>query len=989
MGMRPAVGLPNLSRRNRAFIIAAVIGLALLLVGPRFITLYTDWLWFNEVNFSGVFSKILVTRLVIFILVAIVVGLMTFAALAMAYRTRPVFVPVTGPHDPVVRYRTAVMSRLKVFALGIPVTIGVLSGFVAQSSWSTVQLFLNGTSFGIDDPQFHLDIGFYAFDLPFYRLILNILFVTIIVSFILNLLAHYIFGGIRLAAAGGAITRPTRIQLAVLAGVFVMLKAIAYWFDRYELLFSDRKENSNTGAKFTGASYTDINAVLPAKLILLSIAVICALAFFAAIILQDLRIPALATALLVLSSVLVGAAWPLVVEQFSVKPNAPQKESEYIARNIDATKQAYGLTDVNYEKNWGTTTPDLGAVAADQATLSNLRLLDPNILSPTFTQQQRLRNMFGFPDQLSVDRYEVDGKMRDFVVAARELNPNALEGGQKDWINRHTVYTHGNGFIAARANQVDEAPTDTSGERGGYPIYSVNDLASTRDPNFKSPIPVDQPRIYFGELIGRSDPDYAIVGAAGSGPREYDDDGVNFTYDGSGGVPVGNMFNRVIFSLKYTERNFLLSDAIGEDSKIIFNRDPRDRVKEVAPWLTVDSKTYPVVIDKRIKWVVDGYTTLDNFPYAQRMSLEEATTDLQDVAPGANLRTQPNRDVAYIRNSVKAVVDAYDGSITLYQQDDKDPVLKAWMGVFPDAVQPKSAISTELADHFRYPEDLFKVQRELLTKYHLDNTQAVEFFNSGDFWSVPSDPRPQNTGKLNQPPYYVVAADPNNPGSNSASFQLTSVMRRLSVENLAAYMTVSSDPQSYGKITVRQLPTSIQTDGPKQVQDKMLSAGPVASARTVVEGSSEVKYGNLLTLPVGKDGLLYVEPLYTQAKLQKSAYPKLYRVLVYFNGNIGFEPTIGAALQKVGISADGLVSTPTPVVPPSAGVGQEAGVGAPPTSLPGNPDGLTQAQKDAVAKLGAALNEVRAAQASGDFDRYGKALAALDEAVKAYQAVQG
>ncbi|WP_084436220.1 UPF0182 family protein, partial [Aldersonia kunmingensis] len=731
MGMRPPTGLPSLSRRSKVLLVAALVIAALLLIGPRLIDAYTNWLWFGEVGFRGVFVKVIVTRIILFLVVGILVGGLAWFGLLMAYRSRPIVVPNVAPNDPIARYRTTVMARLRLFGIGIPVFLGVICGLVAQSSWVTVQLFLNGGSFGIDDPQFGLDVGFYAFDLPFYRMVLNWLFVAVLITFFANLITHYIFGGLRLTGREGSLTRAARVQLAVLAGTFVLLKAIAYWFDRYSLLSSSRKEPT-----FTGASYTDINAVLPAKLILLAIAVICALAFFAAIVMRDLRIPALGMALLVLSSILVGAVWPLVVEQFSVRPNAADKERPYIERNIEATRQAYGITDekVEYLDYPGVGTKAPRDVPADVSTIANTRLLDPNVLSRTFTQQQQLKNFYGFPASLDIDRYPINGENQDFIVAARELSPKSLTGNQTDWINRHTVYTHGNGFVAAPANRVNAAVRDAASEsansNSGYPIYTVSDLASQESGN--QIIDVDQPRIYYGEVISQSDPDYAIVGANdGSAPREYDTDTERYTYDGGGGVPIGNWFNRLAFAAKYAERNILFSGAIGPDSKIIYNRDPRDRVQHVAPWLTADGDAYPAVVGGKIVWIVDAYTTLDNYPYAQRSSLEGLVEDSIDQSTG---RLLPRKEVSYIRNSVKATVDAYDGTVKLYEVDSADPVLKAWEGVFPGAVEPESEISPELRAHFRYPEDLFKVQREMLAKYHVND--PGEFFTNNAFWSV-------------------------------------------------------------------------------------------------------------------------------------------------------------------------------------------------------------------------------------------------------------
>lgn len=993
--MRPPTGLPSLSRRSRVLLLAAVVLAALLLVGPRLVDTYTNWLWFGAVGFRGVYLTVLLTRILTFAVVAVVVGAIVWLALQLAYRSRPVFVPSAGPNDPIARYRTTVMSRLRLFGIGIPALLGVLSGLVAQSSWVTVQLFLHGGSFDQTDPQFGLDIGFYAFDLPFYRMVLNWLFVAVIIAFFANLVTHYIFGGLRLTGREGTLTTPARVQLAVLAGLFVLSKAIAYWFDRYELLMSRRKEPT-----FTGGSFTDINAVLPAKLILLSIAVICALAFFAGIVLKDLRVPALAAALLVLSSVLVGAVYPLVVEQFSVKPNAAQKESEYIERNIAATRQAYGITDdkIEYIDYKGESNKNPLDVPVDHATIANARLLDPNILSPTFTQLRQLKNFYGFPESLDIDRYNLNGEIQDYIVGARELSPATLSGNQTDWINKHTVYTHGNGFVAAPANRVNrpqsENPNDPGGSSdSGYPIFLVSDLFTPKD---QQRIKVDQPRIYYGELISQSNPDYAIVGAVeGQAPREYDSDQAQYTYTGAGGVPIGNWFNRLAFAAKYAERNILFSSAIGEESKILFNRSPRDRVQRVAPWLTTDGNAYPAVIDGRIVWIVDAYTTLDNYPYSQTTSLEGAVEDSIDQRTG---RLLPRKEVSYIRNSVKATVDAYDGTVTLYEVDPTDPVLKAWRGVFPDAVQPESEISPELRAHFRYPEDLFKVQREMLTKYHVDNPR--EFFTNNAFWSVPADPTVEGA-TASQPPYYVLLGDPK---TGKPVFNLTSAMVGYNRQFLSAYISVRSDPEGYGKFRILQLPTDTQTLGPQQTQNRMTTAPQVSQERTLLSNSNKIRYGNLLTLPIADGGILYVEPFYNERNTgpDTATFPQLLRVLVSYRDSsgtvkVGYASTLAEAMEQVLPGAGALV-TPfggDPATRPESEEGAPPAEGTQPPAEDGNrppaegatppPAASSPAQQAAAAELDRKIEAVRNAMRTGSFEDFGRALDELDAAVKAYQ----
>lgn len=999
--MRPAARMPKLTRRSRVLIAIALAVVLLLLIGPRLVDTYVDWLWFGELGYRSVFTTQIVTRIVIFFVVALLIGGIVFAALALAYRTRPVFVPTAGPNDPIARYRTAVMARLRLVGIGVPAFIGLLSGFVAQSYWERVQLFLHGGSFGIADPQFGIDLGFYAFDLPFYRLVLSYLFVATFLAFVANLLGHYLFGGIRLSGRTGALSRAARIQLITLVGILMLLKAVAYWFDRYELL-----SHTRGGKPFTGAGYTDINAVLPAKLILMAIAVICAAAVFSAIFLRDLRIPAIGVVLLLLSSLVVGAGWPLVVEQISVRPNAAQKESEYISRSIAATRQAYGLTEqqVSYRDYAGNAPASAQQVAADRATTSNIRVLDPNIVSPAFTQFQQGKNFYYFSDQLNMDRYpDADGNLRDYVVAARELNPDRLIDNQRDWINRHTVYTHGNGFIASPANTVRGVANDPN-QNGGYPEFLASVVGANGSIISPGPAPLDQPRIYFGPVIASTAADYAIVGKNGA-DREYDYENnvetKNYTYTGAGGVPLGNWFNRSVFAAKFAERNFLFSNVIGNNSKILFKRDPAERVKAVAPWLTTDTAVYPAIVNKRMVWIVDGYTTLDNYPYSELMSLSSATTDSNEVAMN---RLLPDKQVSYIRNSVKATVDAYDGTVTLYAQDEQDPVLQAWEKVFPGTIKPKSDISPELQEHLRYPEDLFKVQRALLAKYHVDD--PVTFFSTSDFWDVPLDPNP--TASSYQPPYYIVAKNlaENN---NSTSFQLTSAMNRFRRDFLAAYISASSDPQTYGKITVLTIPG--QVNGPKLAFNAISTDTAVSQDLGVIgrDNQNRIRWGNLLTLPMGQGGLLYVAPVYASpgASDAASSYPRLIRVAMMYNDKIGYGPTVRDALTDLfGAGADATATGPAPTdVPAGQPQSRPPATGQQPAAAPPNQQGqtpqtrpevpvavppsgpsqLSAAKTAALQNINSALDAVREAQRSGDFAQYGEALQRLDDAMNEYQ----
>ncbi len=960
MAMRPPIGMPTMTKRSKRVLITLVALVVLAILWFQFVGVYVDWLWFGEVGYRQVWSTQVLSRLVLFLIGGIGGGGVVFLSLFLAYRSRPVFVP-SGEVDPLSPYRTVVSSRPKTFIFAISILVGLICAFSAQGEWQTVQLWLNAQPFGQVDPQFGHDVGFYVFTLPFLQLVLGWLFAIVALSFFAVLATQYLYGGLRVSGPGRRITSQATLQLSLLVGIFVLVKAVQYWFDRYALLFSNR------GVSFTGASYTDVNAVLPAKIILMVIAAICAVGFIVGAFLRSVKLPAVALALLVLSSVLIGGVWPLVLQQVVVNPNGISKEPPYIQRNLDATRSAYdiGSDVVNYKSYPGVLDVPASDVVNDKDTVPNARLLDPNVLSPTFTQQQQLRNWYGFPDQLSVDRYTINGKTQDYVVAARELDEAGLSGDQTNWINKHMVYTHGDGFIAAPANKL----------ANGYPAYQVADISGQGD------IKVAETRIYFGKLTT----DYSIVGVDnGSQPREKDTNDQPYAYTGAAGVHVGNLFQRLIFATNYGDANFLFSSEVNGNSKIIYNRDPRTRVQKVAPFLTTDTNPYPAVVDGRIVWIVDAYTTAENYPYSKNVSLADATNNSLDAVGAAG---QANTQVSYIRNSVKATVDAYNGTVNLYSVNDQklDPVLKAWEGIFPKLIKPTSAISPDLRAHFKYPQDLFEVQRSLLVKYNVQ--KPVDFFNNSGFWKVPGDPTSTADSTLSQPPYYLQVKMP---GETKSHFDLTSVLTGFSREFMAAYVSASSDPATYGKITVLTLPTATQTPGPAQVQTLFRTTQEISSLVTLSTqtGGSRVIFGNLLTLPVDQ-GLLYVEPFYIQGQSSTSSYPQLSRVLVWYDGKVGVGENLTAALEKAAPvrtpAAGSTGGSSTPATP-----GTNAAGGSPPT-LPTSTTavGLPSNAGQALTQLDAAYRALAAARSTGDLGKIGVASQALDDAVSNYLRVAG
>ncbi|SEK21347.1 hypothetical protein SAMN04515665_101121 [Blastococcus sp. DSM 46786] len=979
MAMRPPVPVPTLSRRAKLVIGAIAVLLVLFTAVGTLTNVYVDYLWFDEAGFTEVFWTELQSRALLFAVAGVATGGLTALAMYLAYRFRPTFRPMSLEQQNLERYRQSLEPRRGLVLTGIAVVLGLFAGFTAQSSWETWLSFRNSTDFGRTDPQFGIDLSFFVFDYPFYRLLLGFGFAVVILALIGSLLTHYVFGGLRLQTPGQKLTGAARVQLSVLLGVFLALKAVAYWLDRYGLVYSGR------GDVFTGASYTDVNALLTPKTILVFVAAVCALAFFANIVVRNFLLPAAALVLLLVSSLVIGVAYPAIVQQFVVGPSANEKEAPYIDRAIAATLDAYGLSDVDYVSYAQETTgsevdPEvaLAELRNDTETIPNARLLDPNVLSDTFTARQQIRNVYGFPEKLDIDRYTIDGETRDYVVAVRELNSSGLSENQDTWINRHTVYTHGNGFVAAPANEV------VAGTEGGEPNFTTRDLP------VRGEIVPEQSRVYYGELIE----DYSVVGAPeGSAPREFDqpeggseERQINNTYDGDGGVEIGSFFRQLTFAIHYRERNFLLSSAVNEESKVLYVRNPRERVEKVAPFLQVDGDPYPAVIDGQIQWILDGYTTSDSYPYSEQMQLGEAAAD---ALTGTGTTALPNDTFNYIRDSVKATVNAYDGTVRLYAWDEEDPVLQTFMKAFPGVVEPRSAMSEELIDHVRYPEDLFKVQRDILTRYHVDD--PITFYEGSDRWQVPDDPT-QNIEE-DQPPYYILAQ---RPGDDEASFQLTSALNAFQRDNLSAFVSASSAPDTYGEIQVLQLPGNTPFRGPQQVQNSFTTNNQVRPDLTLFESeNSNAVFGNLLTLPIGDAGLLYVEPLYVEGA-GESGFPLLQRVLVNFGDRIGYANTLSEALDQVFGDGAGVVASDADGVPTEAEEGEDApGVEQPadPTDVPVPPDGeegvaVTPDMEQSVQDINAALEALATAQREGDFAGQGQALEDLQAAVTAYQVAQ-
>ena len=970
-----------MSRRGRVTI-GVLVGVFLLftLLGWG-VQAWTDWLWFDEVNFTQVFSDVLITRILLFAGIGLAVALVVGGNLWLAYRLRPVLRPHSAEQATLERYRMVLAPRIGAWISALAVIVGLFAGLSAQSRWSQWLLFRNGGSFGVKDPEFGIDIGFYVFQFPFWRYLLGVGFTAVVLSVIGALAVHYIFGGVRLQGVGDRMTNAARAHLTTLVAVFVLLKAIAYVLDRRAMLLE-----FNESVNLYGAGYSDINALLPAKEILAYISIVVAVAIivFSNAVMRNLVWPGISLALLGISAVAIGGIYPWAVQTFEVKPSLQDKESQYIQRSIEATRASFGLAATQTAPYGAGNLKPPATLATDTSVVPNIRLLDPQLVSETYTQLQQVRGFYDFGPKLDIDRYTVNGVTQDYVVGVREVNYGELTTQQSNWINRHTVFTHGYGLVSAPANQV---------VCGGQPFF-VSGFLGDQAAGGLFVVDRADPGGAAADLLRRADgrqrlrdrrPDRRRAQRRVRPPDRQDANGSGgqtYTYTGTGGVEIGSFTRKLLYAIKEQESNFLLSAAVNDNSKLLYVRNPRDRVEKVAPFLTLDGDPYPAVIDGRIQWIIDGYTTAATYPYAEQVNLQ---TETADELTGRGTFQLARENVNYIRNSVKATVDAYDGTVKLYEFDETDPVLKAWNKAFGgDLVVPKSEIPADLAAHFRYPADLFKVQRNLLAKFHV--TDPSEFFSGQDFWEVPNVPDAPDTGQR-QPPYYLFTQLP---GQDSPRFQLTSAVTPAGRQNLAALISgsyVNGQPQ----LQVLELPDQTAVAGPVQVHQKMTNNATIRQqlSQLTADGKAQALYGNLLSLPFG-DGMLYVEPVYVKSN-QQNAYPLLQRVLLSYGD--GGEYVVLANTLQDGIKqlveqgkAAG-ATTPPPggtSPPPSDNPSATPAPGATPTP----PPTLTGELAAAATKVQAAIAEVEAAQASGDVERWGKSLKSLDDALTEFQAAQ-
>jgi len=870
----------RLSRRARIALVVAAVGLFLLITSLRGIAgFYTDYLWFEDLGREAAFRTILgakVSLAAIFIGVFFVLCLVN---LVIADRIAPRY-RVPGPEDDLLRrYHEITDQRTGWIRVGVAALFAVIAGAGASSQWNEWLLFTHSVDFGVTDPQFGTDVGFYVFRLPFLSFVVAWLFAALVIVLIVTAVAHYLNGGIRVQNPGPRVTPQVKAHLSLLLALLALVKVADYWLARYQLTLSTR-------GTVDGALYTDVNAELPAIHLLLMIALLSVVLLVVNIWRRGWVLPVLAVGLWGFVAIVAGGIYPSLIQRFQVEPAESDREAAYIAENIAATRAAMGLAEVQtrtFDADEDLTTREL---LDNEATIRNIRLLDPAVVADTYQQLQSERPFYRL-DDLDVDRYEIDGRTTQVVISARELSTSGIP--QRSWEGQRVAYTHGYGAVAAPANAVTAE---------GQPNFVLRDIPVTAD---APALEVEQPAIYVGENLDG----YAVVGASRDEIDFQDSAGgtVTVRYDGQAGVPMGSWLRQAAFALRFGEVEPLISDFVTGDSRVIYIRDVQDRVAELAPFLHWDADPYPVVVDGRIVYVLDGYTTTAQYPYAQR-----ATTDQLEPASGLN------HSFNYVRNSVKAVVDTYDGTVDFYVVDGEDPIIRAYGDAFPGLFADIEAMPPALREHLRYPEDLFRIQTTTWGRYHID--EARDFYEQAGAWAVAQDPGtstapvPQTqttnpeTGEIELgeerriDPQYLLMRLPEEDQEDFLilrSFVPTSgdTERR----ELTAFMVAKSDPENYGEIEVFEVQGG-DVDGPSLVNSAILSDTEVAQEITLLDQQgSDVRLGNLLLIPI-EQSILYVRPLYTQAEGQ-TPQPRLRRVIVAYGDEIVMEDTLREALVRI------------------------------------------------------------------------------------------
>lgn len=864
-------------------IVAAVVAVVGLIAARVLAGFYVDYLWFESVDRTDVFWGQLTAKLMLFAMFAGTFIVLVVLNLMIADRLAPSSF-AANVHPLVERFHQFFGRRLRLFRFAVAIAIGLLAALPTMGRWQDWLMFRNSKSFGVNDPHFGNDVGFYLFKLPFVTFVIDWLFIAMTLITVLVVLDHVLSGGIVVQPPRPKVRRATKAHVAVLLAVLAVLKACDYWVTRYELTTASR------GA-VRGITYAVDNAQLPAVLLLALIALATAGLYVSTLKTDRWRPAVVASGLWAVIALVAGIIYPAAVQSLVVNPNQKDKEAKYIAYNIEATRRALGIDQVVVEE---VSFADLSrAEIADNVAA----LTDARLLRPVETIRTRFQTDEPLPGtkvtDVDPDRYLIDGVERQVIVGARELDLSQV--GNKSWQGTHLINTHGCGLVMSPAGQID----------------------TSRKPAYDDTIAaIERPQIYFGTSMSG----YAVLNTTVS---ETACEGEEVQqYSGDGGVELDSTLRRLALALEEFDYNLLGSSAITSESRFVSVRNVGDRVSKVAPFLALDADPYPVVVDGRIVWVIDAYTTSNRYPYGEN-------ADLSQLSDNSGLDSSFN----YVRNSVKAVVDAYDGSITLYVNDPTDPVVQVWSSAFPDLFTPLDAMPAELRSHMRYPEDLFRIQTAAYSKYRLDST---DFFDRSGAWSVALgapelDPAPtaassgddgsssesvtdagstqfaSDSSERRFEPYYTMF---HASGDAEATFRILRPFQPFSTndqnKSLVAYMTASGDPDSYGQLVVYLLPTGTEEDGPYNVGAAMNSDPEVSQYATLnnnADGGTRVQLGDLQMLPVA-DGLLWFRPLYVEQTA--SGQPLVNKMIVSYKGRVAMGNSIGEALAELfpGLSVD-------------------------------------------------------------------------------------
>jgi len=870
-------------RRRRWLVVAAVVLIALLLSLHAFALFYTDALWFSSVQLHSVWRSLFEIKVGLMLTFAVIFGVLLLASLIVAERLAPRGPSLDAEDEFVKRYQEVVGPYAGRLRVALVVVLALIVGSQALGQWQNWILFRNGVPFGVKDPQFHKDVGYFVFKLPFELFLVHWALVALFVILVVTVVSHYLNGGIRLQGARPRVRPAVKAHISVILGLIALVKAVGYYLARYSLDLS-----SNGYAK--GAFWTDVHARIPALelLILVSLAAFVLLLFN--IRRQGWALPVIGVGLWFVVALFAGAIYPAVVQALKVNPAQSTLEAPYIQRNIDATRTALdlnGVTNINYPAASNLTAAQL---TANSDTLANVRLWDPLLTQATYDKLQDFRSYYQF-NSLSMDRYQVSGSGETpVVVGVREINDQDLPF--PSWINTHLAYTHGYGMIISPATQ-QTSNGDPEFAVGSVPPVSTSGLGQ-----------VTQPSVYFGldnsgyVIANTKVPEIDYQLANGQNVATH--------YSGDGGVQLSSFFKQFMFAVRFNDVNLLISSQVTNSSRLIFDRGVQARVTKAAPFLSLDADPYSVLINGQIEWIQDAYTTTDNYPYGQ-------DADTSSVAAGSGLQNAP---INYVRNSVKVVINAYTGKMTFYVMDPGDPIIRTYEKAFPGMFTPASKMSSELKAHIRYPEDIFTTQAAMYGKYHITNAQA--FYSAADAWTLSPSPgsgspsealattqttnaqgQVVSTGQLvRMAPIYQVLRVPN---QTQQSFTLLDAFVPVSsssqIQTLSGFMIAGSDPGQYGKIDMFITPRDQPVDGPALVAARIDANQSISKEISLLnqEGST-VLLGNVLMIPVAQS-LLYVQPLYVQSS--RNNFPELQEVIAVYGKEAAYGDTLASALSQV------------------------------------------------------------------------------------------